>query len=174
MSHPSGLHPPSHTSLSNQLIPAQCRGRCALVCRHSSVDALPQGPSLRFGLFCPDPSTLNRPHPPHLQAQGDFTAERLIRLALAVRSRSAPRRPASGSMLSLACCVGMSSSETPGGSSAANVQFLRRWRWPSTHLESLGTSQLPTLRFPWGHTFRGLVTVRFRYNLPTCSPSCRS
>src|SRR6476646_2242873 len=27
--------------------------------------ALPRGPSLRSGLCCPGPSTLNRPHPPH-------------------------------------------------------------------------------------------------------------
>jgi hypothetical protein len=36
--------------------------------------ALPQGPSLRPGFFCPGPSTLNRPHPSHSQAHPDFTA----------------------------------------------------------------------------------------------------
>ena len=46
--------------------------------------ALPQGPSLRSGLFCPSPSPLNRPHPPHSQAHRDFAAQRLIRNALAV------------------------------------------------------------------------------------------
>jgi hypothetical protein len=36
--------------------------------------ALPQGPSLRSGLCCPGPSTLNRPHPSHSRAHPDFTA----------------------------------------------------------------------------------------------------
>ena len=49
--------------------------------------ALPQGPSLRTGLYCPGPSSLNRPHAPHSQAHRDFTAERLIRDAFAVRER---------------------------------------------------------------------------------------
>ncbi len=40
---------------------------------------LPQGPSLRSGLFCPGPSSLIRPHPPHSQAHHDFIAVRLIR-----------------------------------------------------------------------------------------------
>jgi hypothetical protein len=35
--------------------------------RASGPAALPQGPSLRSGLFCPGPSSLNRPHPPQLQ-----------------------------------------------------------------------------------------------------------
>ena len=46
--------------------------------------ALPQGSSLRSGLFCPGPSTLNRPHPPQLRAHPDFAALRFIRDALAV------------------------------------------------------------------------------------------
>src|SRR5580692_10208805 len=46
--------------------------------------ALPQGPSLRSGLFCPGPSSLNRPHPPHSRAHPDFTVSRLIRDAFAV------------------------------------------------------------------------------------------
>src|ERR1700719_4769853 len=46
--------------------------------------ALPQGPSLRSGLFCPGPSSLNWPHPPHSRAHPDFTAWRLIPDAFAV------------------------------------------------------------------------------------------
>ena len=45
-------------------------------------------------------------------------------------------------------------------------------------LRPCGTvSALPspsTLRFSWRSPFRGLTTVRLRYNLPTCSPPCRS
>ena len=47
----------------------------------------PQRPSLESGLFCPGPSSLNRPHPPHSQAHRDFTAWQLIRDAFAVRER---------------------------------------------------------------------------------------
>src|SRR5262245_32816582 len=47
----------------------------------------PQGSSLRIGLCCPSPSSLNRPHPPRSQAHRDFTALRLIRDAFAVRER---------------------------------------------------------------------------------------
>src|SRR5450756_961596 len=47
----------------------------------------PQRPSLGSGLFCPGPSALNRPHPPHSQAHRDVTAWRLIRDAFAVRER---------------------------------------------------------------------------------------
>src|SRR5262249_36777746 len=36
-----------------------------------------QGPSLRSGLCCPSPSTLNRPHPPHSQAHHNFIASDL-------------------------------------------------------------------------------------------------
>jgi hypothetical protein len=47
----------------------------------------PQGSSLRFGLFCPNPSSLNRSHPSHSQARSDFAATRLIPNAFAVRER---------------------------------------------------------------------------------------
>ena len=76
--------------------------------------ALPQGPSLRSGFFCPGPSTLNRPHPPHSQAHPDFTAVRLIPDAFAVHT--APRRPPSGSTLSLSFLPNMPPSTTPGRS----------------------------------------------------------
>ena len=55
--------------------------------------ALPQGPSLRSGLCCPGPSSLNRPHPPHSRAHPDFTAWRLIRDAFAVHIRICPGDP---------------------------------------------------------------------------------
>jgi len=55
--------------------------------RASGCSALPQGPSLRSGLFCPGPSSLNRPHPPHSRAQPDFAALRLIPAAFAVHIR---------------------------------------------------------------------------------------
>jgi hypothetical protein len=86
---PSGLvcHRPSY-SLLPSCFPALCQGRCAYKhLRASGPAALPQGPSLRSGLFCPGPSSLRRPHPPHSRAHPDFTVSRLIRDALAVPIR---------------------------------------------------------------------------------------
>jgi hypothetical protein len=118
--------------------------------------ALPQGSSLRSGLCCPGPSPLNRPHPSHSQAQRDFAAERLIRAALAVRQTCTPRRPTSGSVLSLAYCLDMSSSGTPGSSSVTSIQSVHRRHWPSTSLEGLGASHAPHPPLSWGSLISGL------------------
>jgi hypothetical protein len=66
--------------------------------------------------------------------------------------------------------VGMSPSETPGSRSVAYTQFLHRPRWPSTLWTVSALPSPSTLRFSWRSPFRGLTTVRLRYNLPTCSP----
>src|SRR6516162_1625554 len=70
-----------------------------------------KGPSLGSGLFCPGPSSLNRPHPPHSRAHRDFTAWRLIRDAFAVRERLGDPRV----VPSFRCAFfpGMPSPETP-------------------------------------------------------------
>ena len=71
----------------------------------------PQGSSLRFGLFCPNPSSLNRPHPSHSQARSDFAAVRLIPSAFAVRERLGDPRVVPNFRLLL--CTNMSLSVTP-------------------------------------------------------------
>ena len=48
--------------------------------------ALPQGPSLRSGLCCPGPSSLNRPHVPHWPTRRNFPALRVMCPAFAVRA----------------------------------------------------------------------------------------
>ena len=110
---------------------ALCRRRCALKHRHASgFTALPQGSSLRSGLYCPGPSSLNRPHPPHSWAQRAFAALQLIRPAFAVRLRLGDPR-----LVPCFHCpffLSMSSSATPGILTAAYTQFLRRQRWPSS------------------------------------------
>jgi hypothetical protein len=80
----------------------------------------PQGPSLRFGLCCPDPSSLTRPHPPHSRAHRDFTVWRLIHDAFAVRERLGDPRAVPGF-----CCTflpDMPSSMTPGSSNVDKFQ----------------------------------------------------
>ena len=105
--------------------------RCALKHRHSSgYAALPQGPSLRSGLCCPDPSTLMRPHPTHSQAQCDFTALQLIRPAFAVRCRLGDPRLVP--CFHCAFFLNMSPSATPGSPAVVYTQFLHRQRWPSS------------------------------------------
>ena len=97
-------------------LPRSVSGDASRLCTsvRAAAAALPQGPSLRSGFFCPGPSTLNRPHPPHSQAHPDFTAVRLIPDAFAVHTT--PRRPPSGSTLSLPVLLDMPSSTTPGRS----------------------------------------------------------
>ena len=69
-------------------------------CRASGFTALPQGPSLRSGLCCPSPSSLNRPHPPHSPTRRTFPALRVICNAFAVLAHHQPRPSTSGSELS--------------------------------------------------------------------------
>jgi predicted dehydrogenase len=79
----------------------------ALASTASGSTALPQGPSLRSGLFCPGPSSLIRPHPPHSRAHPDFTVWRLIRDAFAVPiriGRGDPRRVLSFHRCSFTTC----------------------------------------------------------------------
>jgi hypothetical protein len=141
--------------------------------RSSGVPALPQGPSFRSGLFCPGPSSLIRPHPPHSQAQPDFAAERAYtgcRRCVSVLLSPTPRQPTSGSVLSLAILCRHVVLWDPGKflgcehpvPSPTTLAF--DLSGGSRHFRS------PTLRFPWEGSFRGCPTVHFRYNLSTCSP----
>jgi len=128
----SGVAFPTHVGLPSPFAlvaatewPPLCVGdRCAYKrLRASGPAALPQGPSLRSGLCCPDPSTLNRPHPPQSQAHSDFAVSRFIRNAIAVHALHMPRQPTTGSELSWMLFCNMSSSETTGNPPAANAQY---------------------------------------------------
>src|SRR6516225_10015623 len=82
-----GLHPPFVHLVATTVVPhcvgPRTRLRTALEGYYSSTP----GSSLGSGLWCPGPSSLNRPHPSHSRAHRDFTAWRLIRDAFAVRER---------------------------------------------------------------------------------------
>ena len=80
----------------------------------------PQGSSLGFGLSCPDPSSLMRPHPSPSWAHRDFTARRLIRDAFAVRERLGDPRAVPGFRCSF--LPDMPSSMTSGSSIIVSVQ----------------------------------------------------
>jgi hypothetical protein len=82
-----GLSSPFVHLVANIGCPVLSRVMGPKVHRHAVGSHLPQGPSLRSRLCCPGPSSLNRPHAPHSQAHRNFTAQRLICGAFAVRER---------------------------------------------------------------------------------------
>jgi hypothetical protein len=67
--------------------------------RHEVGSPQPQGSSLLPELCCLEPSSLNRPHPPHSWAHRIFTG--MAAYTRCLRCAGAPGRPASGSGLSL-------------------------------------------------------------------------
>jgi hypothetical protein len=121
----------------------------------ATLIARPQRPSLRFGLCCPGPSTLNRPHPPHSPAHRVFTALRLIPDAFAVCAHLGDPRVVP--CFRCAFCLGMSSSTTPESSAAPCTQFLRRRRWLSPLTDGLSTPNLSHHPLRVGLTFRGFA-----------------
>ena len=133
-----------------------CRRRCAHEHRRTSGRAaLPQGPSLRSGLCCPGPSSLNRPHPSHSQAHRDFTTWWLIRAVLAVPFGLGD--PRAVPCFHCSFLLDMPSSPTPGSSLVTSPNcatddtglrlFRTRSALPST----------PTIRFKWVPRFRGFA-----------------
>jgi hypothetical protein len=122
----------------------------------AAIAALPQGPSLRSGLYCPGPSSLNWSHAPHSQAHLDFTETaytRCLRCA-AYCDLGNPRVDPCFRWHSVSTCRPPRPREVH---SAAYTQFLHRRRWPSTKGDcGLGTSKFPTLRFSWGDPFSRL------------------
>src|SRR5208337_4714686 len=128
----------------------------------------PQRPSLGSGLFCPGPSSLSRPHPPHSLAHRDFTAWRLIRDAFAVRERRGDPRVVPGFHCSF--LPGMPSSPTPGSPTSICSRTSMPTS-PSPHDHRLGTPNSPAIRSTRASHFVASL-VRFRCGLPGCSPRC--
>src|SRR6266850_7270326 len=84
---------------------------------------LPQGSSLLPELCCLEPSSLNRPHPPPLVGTSRF--HRRAAYTRCLRCAGAPRRPASGSELSLHIPSWHAVLSDPGDSDTDNVPELR-------------------------------------------------
>src|SRR3954464_1175416 len=85
-----------------------------------------------------------------------------------LRCAGAPRRPASGSGLSLPFRPDMPSSLTPG-SSTSHVSRVAMPTRPSPRSERLGTPNTPAIRFTRGSLFEASL-VRVCYSLSGCSP----
>ena len=110
------------------------------------------------------------PHPPHSRARRDFPAQLVIRDAFAVREHLGDPR--------LVPCFrcpflpDMSPSTSPGSSSTAYTQFLRRQRGPSHPRSRCSALPSPPPSASGGHSLSGLPGS-LRYDLPVCSPSWR-
>src|SRR3954453_1547887 len=85
-----------------------------------------------------------------------------------LRCAGAPRRPASGSGLSLPFRPDMPSSLTPG-SSSSHLSSVAMPTRPSPRSERLGTPNTPAIRFTRGSLFEASL-VRLFYGLSGCSP----
>ena len=149
------------------LRPALCQdGELSGALPYEEMSPLPQRPSLRSGLCCPSPSTLTRPHASRSQAHPTFAAERFISDAFAVLVRLGDPRvvPCFRCMFLL----GMSSSPTPGSSSAALTQSFA----DNLGLRPLVTDSTlpstPTIRFRWVPNFEASL-VCFA---TTCRVAC--
>jgi hypothetical protein len=75
-----------------------------------------------------------------LASTSRFHRHGLIRDVLAVRRTSTPRRPTSGSVLSLAVLYRHVALQDPGKPAGCSYPVLHRPRWPSTFSDGLGTS----------------------------------
>jgi hypothetical protein len=171
----SGLHPTFASSVATPNPRSESRqpARCDAAMQAAPA-ALPQGPSLRSGLFCPGPSSLNRPHPPHSRARRVFPAMPVIPNAFAVRERRGDPRVVPCFRCPL--FPDMPSSMPPECSSAACSQS---YSSPTTmafvqRMYGSARSTLPPSA-SGGHTLSGspgsLAVLDLRYGLSTCSPS---
>src|SRR5437588_6563507 len=89
-----------------------------------------------------------------------------------LRCSGAPRRPASGSVLSLHVPSRHVALYDPGEFIGCKYPVLGRQHWPSPSLNRLGTPKYPTIRFRWVLVFRGF-TGSHRYDLSSGSPPWR-
>src|ERR1039458_1135899 len=88
-----------------------------------------------------------------------------------LRCAGAPKRPASGSGLSLHIPSWHAVLSDPGEFDI-DIQKLRCRHWPSPNDHRLGTPVTPAIRFARAVDFVASL-VRFRYGLPDCSPPVR-
>ncbi len=136
--------------------------------RHKAeCSAYPRGPRSGPGFSVPV-RQLNRPHPSHSWAHRDFTAQRLIRGAFAVRERLGDPRV----VPSFSCTFlpGMPPSPTPGSLTSIFPE-LRCQHWPSPNDHRFGTPNTPAIRSTRAVDFVASL-LRFRYGLPGCLPPC--
>ena len=108
-------------------------------------------------LCCLEPSSLNRPHPPHSWAHRDFAAKRLIRDVFAVRERRGDPRV----VPSFRCTFlpDMPPSTTTGSPYIVSSKFTMS-TWSSPHPNRLDTPKSPAIRSTRELNFRGFTGLQ--------------
>ena len=153
-------------------IPAQCQGRwvsatppCERISRSTPGALAPAG------LCCPGHLRLTGPIRPTRRHISTSPLGGLYEMPSLYRITNRARQPASGSELSLMLFHNMSSSTTTGNSSVASTQCFTED--PSLQLRmTVSAFPSPSHSDPsQGVSFRGLTTVRLRYDLLFCLPS---
>jgi hypothetical protein len=128
----------------------------------AGVSPHPRGPRSGLGYSVPVHHHLIDPIRPtrrHVRISPQYDLYRTPSLC------GAPKRPTSGSELSLTVLYERVALYDPGGPMAAFIQFLHHWRWPSRGSETLGILVDPTIRFPWG-TYFGASRFAFATTCP--------
>ena len=128
-----------------------------------------QGSSLESGLCCPGLSSLNRPHPTPLA--GTSRLRRKAAYTQCLRCAGAPRRPASGSGLSLTIPAWHAALYDPGEFDHRYGPVLRCRHGLRRDLSSPALPILPQ-SVSRGARISGLPDSRICYGLPSCSLSC--
>ena len=116
-------------------------------------------------LMLSGPSSLNAPSAP---LAGTSRFHRKAAYTRCFRCAGAPRRPTSGSVLSLSFLLGMPSSSTPGSSVIAPSSTAMPTHGPSPRIERLSAPKCPAIRFT-----RELVFVALRFTSATACQVAR-
>ena len=141
---------------------------CASTHRHGGGVASALGVLARVRVRRLGPSSLNRPHSP---TRGRIPTSPHGGLYGCLRCTGAPRRPTSGSGLSLTIPAWHAVLYDPGEFQHRYGPVLRCRTWPSPRSERLGTPKVPAIRFTRGTSFEasGLLTLRpARLLAPLC------
>jgi hypothetical protein len=112
--------------------------------RHEAESPPTPGALARVRVLVSRTSSLTRPHPPRSQAHRDFTAQQLIRDALAVWEPLSDPRAVPGFRCTF--CAGMPPPSTTGSSTSLSSRTTTSTR-PSSRVERLGTPKIPAIRF---------------------------
>jgi hypothetical protein len=125
-------------------------------------------PGARFGLCCPDPSSLIRPHPPRSQAHRDFSSAACTQ-RLRLRERLGDPRAVPGFHCAHPSChtVPLDPGEFESSLPDSDIDISLRHdpNYSALHL-------IPAIRFTQGVSFRGFQGSRICHGLSVCLPPC--
>jgi hypothetical protein len=126
----------------------------------------PRGPRSRRVVLSPA-FLAWRPHPPVWRPPPHFPAWLVIAAVFGIQGSSCLVSTPSG--LALLCSPGLPPAASAGSLARAHPHSSAPALAIGEREETLGTSNAPTISFPWGPNFDGSF-VRSRYGPPGCSP----